>query len=262
MRSCFLLLFFPIVLIAKPLVLVSVPPQKYLVEEITGGFVEVSVIVPPGASPHTFEPSPKQVTHLLQASLWFRIGEDFERRLLGLFSGRIVDQREGVDLLGCHCCKIEGRDPHIWLSPSILKQMSEQICLTLSALHPDRQVFFEGNLQHFLDRLKSVENQLKDLSFPSSILVSHPAFGYFCRDFAIEQIAIEMDGKEPTPKQVTELLFKIQKSALKKVFLQRQYSIKGGLAIARELDLESIFTDPYAEDVLANLVELGEVFSD
>ena len=251
----FIPLFFFATLFAKPLVIVSVPPQKFILESICQDACDVTVIVPAGASPHTYEPSPKQLQYIADAALWFRIGESFEERLLPLFKGAVVDQREGIELLGCSCHG--GADPHIWLSPVLLKQEARQIC---SALEKELGLDFYENLAVLDQKLDSLIEELNALSYPETILVSHPAFGYFCRDFDIEQLSIEVEGKEPSLKQTAALMEKAR--GLKKVFLQEQYSLRGGRRIAKELDLDILFVDPYAEDVVANLSHLGEVFSD
>ncbi|MCP5469169.1 MAG: zinc ABC transporter substrate-binding protein [Chlamydiales bacterium] len=261
MRVFFILLLLSSALIARPVVLVSVPPQKFIVEKVAGKSVDVSLIVPAGASPHSYEPTAKQVNSLASASIWFCIGEDFETRLLSALSVRVFDQREGVDLLRACCCH-DGADPHLWLSPSIVRSMATQVCSVLSEELPEKRVFFEENLAVFLRDLERVEQKLSERVFPSAILVSHPAFGYFCRDFGIEQLSIEMEGQEPGPRQVTDLVLRVRALGLHSVFLQKQYSLKGGLTIARELGLKRVFVDPYAENVLQNLSYLGEVFSD
>ena len=256
MRSLFLSIFLFGSLVAKPIVLVSVHPQKFLVEAIAGDACQVEVLVPSGASPHSYEPRARQIDLIKEAALWLRIGESFEERLVPLVK-QVVDQRENLDLIGC-CCH-EGADPHIWLSPSMLKQEARQTCAVLEQL---LLTDFQDNLQILLTKLDLLEEKLRATTFSKSILVSHPAFGYFCRDFGIEQLSVEKEGREPSPRQLTRLMDEVKEKDLKRIFLQQQYSEKGGRRIAQELGLEVLHLDPYAEDVLANLEHLGEVFCD
>jgi len=256
MRTFFLLVLLSSSLFAKPIVLVSVQPQKFLVESIAGDACQVEVLVPPGASPHAYEPRARQIDLIKEAVLWFRIGESFEESLLPLVK-EVIDQRENLDLIGCSCH--DGADPHIWLSPSMLKQEAGQICTALEKL---LNADLQANLADLIARIDALEAQLRARQFSKTILVSHPAFGYFCRDFGIEQLSIEMDGQEPSPKQLTLLMTEVKQKGLKRIFLQQQYSEKGGRRIAAELGLELIPLDPYAEDVLANLSHIGELFCD
>ncbi|NGX60822.1 MAG: putative periplasmic iron-binding protein [Chlamydiae bacterium] len=263
----FFLLFAPVVE-AKTKVLVSVAPQKYLVERIGCNEVEVQVLVPAGASPHTYEPSPKQVIKAQEGEIWFRIGEGFERQILPVLSKiEVVDQRDGLPLLeanGCSCCAKEGHDPHIWLSPALLKKLARQIEETLSTHDPENRLAYSHNLRHLeedLDRQHEwILSQLAGLE-GKSLLVSHPAFGYFCHDYHLNQLSIEMEGREPTPRYLIHLVDKARSEKIQTVFLQKQYNTKGGKRIARELNAETVYLDPYAENVLENLFAITEAFA-
>ncbi|MCH9611362.1 MAG: High-affinity zinc uptake system binding-protein ZnuA [Chlamydiales bacterium] len=256
MRLPFILLFLFGSLLAKPLVLVSVPPQKFLVESIAGDACDVEVLVPSGSSPHTYEPKARQIDRIQEAAIWFRIGEGFESRLLSLVKN-IVDPRENLDLLGCRCHG--GADPHIWLSPKLLKSQAVQIHRELKSI---LECDLEENLALLLTQLDELDDSLSKREFPEAILVSHPAFGYFCRDYGIEQLSVEMEGKEPSVRQLTSLIKTVQERELGTIFLQRQYSKRGGLRVAKRLDLQVHYLDPYAEDVIANLEKIGEMICD
>ncbi len=260
MRKIFLLIIlFSEVLVAQPRVLVSVAPQKFLVEQIAQDRVKVDVIVPDGASPHTYEPTPRQAVALGKGDVWFRIGESFETRLIKILESKmeIIDQREGLDLLkdGCCGCK-DSSDPHIWLSPALLKKEAEQITEVLSRRSPESAPFFRKNYAVLCKKIDLLDEEIAFLlrdKWGEAILVSHPAFGYFCRDYGLRQIAIEADGKEPSTKRVLELLKEAREASISSVYLQRQYSMRGGERIAKELQAKVIMVDPYEEDVISNL---------
>ena len=256
MRSFFLLFFLFGSLFAKPVVLVSVAPQKFLVESIAPDLCTIEVLVPAGASPHSYEPKISQIHAIKDAAIWFRIGESFEEKLLPLVAV-IVDQRDGLELIGCRCHG--GADPHIWLSPKMLRQEARQIC---SALEKILEMNLQDNLTALIQKIDYLEQKLLLQKFPNEILVSHPAFGYFCRDFKIEQLSVEMDGQEPSVRQLTRLMDEVKRRGIKRIYLQEQYSKKGGQQIARQLGLEMLDVDPYEENVLANLERMGEVFCD
>ncbi|MCH9625652.1 MAG: High-affinity zinc uptake system binding-protein ZnuA [Chlamydiales bacterium] len=246
-------------------VLVSIAPQKFLVERVGGEFVSVDVIVPAGASSHSYEPSPRQMIAALKADIWFRLGESFEERCLPSLKNQvhIVDQREGLDLIpaGCRCC--QGHDPHIWLSPRLLKQQVAQITNSLAEHDPEHKSFFEDNRDRLVSELELLDQdcaRLLPLSAKKIILVSHPAFGYFCRDYGLEQLSIEMEGKEPSPRYLLDLYALAQKNQIKTVYLQQQHNPKGGKKIARGLGAETVFLDPYAENVIENLRTFATLF--
>lgn len=262
------LLFLTGTLEAKTHVLVSIIPQKFLVERIGGEYVTVDVIVPPGANSHTYEPSARQMVSIQKGEVWFRLGESFERRLIPILQKktRIIDQREGVDLIqaGCGCCNTDSHDPHIWLSPRILKIQAGQIAQILSEHDPDHIKHFAGNLEILERELDLLDQECSARFVRASqrhILVSHPAFGYFCRDYGLYQIAIEMEGREPTPRYLTNLIEKARGLNIQTVFLQKQHNPKGGRRIARELHAEAVFIDPYHENVIENLRAISRLFA-
>lgn len=100
-----------------------------------------------------------------------------------------------------------------------------------------------------------------DSSLQRLILVSHPAFGYLCRDYGLIQLSIEMEGREPTPRYLTELLMKARSSGIKTVFLQRQHNPKGGKKIAKGIGASTQYIDPYAENVVENIRTIANLFN-
>lgn len=248
---------------AKTHVLVSIAPQKFLVERIGDEYVSVDVLVPPGASSHSYEPSPKQIIAAQNGEIWFRIGESFETRIISsLKDVLIVDQREGIDLIdsGCHCH--DSHDPHIWLSPKLLKRQAAQIADALCQKDPEHASCFNGNLQILWEELDQLHEEICEKCLEKKvILVSHPAFGYFCRDYGLKQLSIEMEGREPTPKYLATLMHKAESSKISTVFLQKQHHAKGGKRMATALGAETVFVDPYVENVIENLRSISNDFS-
>jgi zinc transport system substrate-binding protein len=266
---CLLLLWGVVRLDAKTHVLVSITPQKFLIERIGGEHVSVDVIVPPGANSHTYEPTPRQIVSVQKGEVWFRLGESFEGRMIPSLQHhtRIIDQREGIELIGagCGCCNARDvHDPHIWLSPRLLKKQAAQMAQILSEHDPEHMRLFASRLQLLETELDQLDQECSALfanSVQRHILVSHPAFGYFCRDYGLEQLSIEMEGREPTPKHLTELILKARACNIQTVFLQKQHNPKGGKRIAKELGAATQYIDPYVEDVIANLRRIAKLFS-
>lgn len=252
----------------KPKVLVSIAPQKYLVDQIAQGKIDVIVLVPPGASPHSYEPSLRQMMDACKAKQWFRIGESFEVRAKAVLAAYmdVFDLREGIPLLTLHCCShdLDAHDSHIWLSPKLLKVQAHTIKNALVKLIPEEITFFENNLKQLEEKLDLLDLDIQKKLEPvacRTILVSHPAFGYFCKDYGLKQLSIEMEGKDPTPKQITDLLQEARKEKISTVFVQPQYSKKGAHRIAEELNASLQEVDPYQEDVIANLCTISHLLN-
>lgn len=259
-------------LMAKPIVLVSIAPEKFFVEKIAGDSVDVVVLVPPGASPHSFEPTAKQLILASKASLWFRLGEPFEKRAIEVLTShhkeiQIIDIRKDVPLLagsGCvHCCS-EGIDTHIWLSPRRAKIQAKTMKEALVTLMPQNESIYQTNYFNLIAELEEIDAELEGRFArcnEKTIMVSHPAFGYLCDDYQLTQLSIEIEGKDPSPRQLTELLRKARNLHIKAIFAQEQYQTKGAILLAKELGAEIYMVDPYSSDYLNNLKTIGELFT-
>lgn len=259
----------------KPYVLVSIAPHKYVVEKIAGDTVQVGLLVPAGASAHTYEPTPKQMLMASQALVWFRIGEGFENRALQTLKGHnsqmvISDLRSGVSMIegdthsGCAHCHANGQDLHIWLSPRQLKIQAKTITDVLSERYPENKSKYTEAFLQFSQELDDLDQEIAAILRPLKgrlILVSHPAYAYFCRDYGLKQASIEFEGKDPTPQQMNKILNLARAANIKKIFIQAQYNNKGARLFAKELGAEVVMLDPYAENVKASMLEIAHNFA-
>jgi zinc transport system substrate-binding protein len=263
-----------------PLLLVSVAPHKFFVERIGGDTVDVELMVPAGASPHTFEPTPKQMLRASRADMWLQIGEGFEPRATKALKSHhsemiLVDLRKGIDLITdsnsdgghCHCCSSASgscEDPHFWLSLRQAKQQAKTIADALSARYPLHEKLYRSRLQLFLGELEKLDLELTSLLKPlkgKTIMVSHPAYAYFCRDYDLKQLSVEFEGKDPTPQQLTRILNKARQEKIKRIYIQVQYNSKGAKLIAKEIGAEVVTLNPYAENYLENMREIAKSFA-
>ncbi|MBI3236191.1 MAG: zinc ABC transporter substrate-binding protein [Chlamydiales bacterium] len=245
-------------------VLVSIAPYAFFVEKIAGDTLEVATLIPEGANPHIYEPKPQEVERSRNADLWIRLGESFDQKVLKTLreqnpNMRIADVTQGITLLH-ECshsgCSHEGEDIHIWLSPVLAQIQAKTIANSLIAIAPEHTQLYENNLALFLKELEDLHIQIAQILAPyrgSAVLVSHPAFAYFCDDYGILQLSVEMEGKEPRPQDVTQLLKMAREYEVQLVILEPQYSNKGAELIARELGVPTKTLDPYSQNYLDNL---------
>ena len=256
-------------------VIVSVAPHKFFVNRIAGDTVTVGLMVPAGASAHTYEPTPKQVLAAGKASLWFCIGEGFEERASRALQAynpnlMLVDLRQGVDMitadpiLGTCCCHHSSQDLHIWLSARQAKIQATTIARALSQLCPQYAERYQSALKSFISELDALDVQMTHLLEPIKnqlIMVSHPAYAYFCRDYQLRQLSIEFEGKDPAPQQLNTILNRAREAQIKKIFIQMQYSSKGARLFARELNAQIVALDPYAEDYINTMMTIAKEFA-
>lgn len=259
-------------------VFVTIPPQAYVVERIGGEHVDVNVLVGPGQSPHTYQATPKQMIALGEASLYFTIGVEVEDSLLPRIRGlypklTFVDTLQGVKLRKYpHRCDHdhghehehahqEVVDPHVWMSPRVVKQQAQTICDELVRLDPAHEPDFRRNVEKLIADLEAVQrriaNELKPLK-GKQVFVFHPAFGYFLDEFGLEQVPVESGGKQPTAKQLISLIERAKKANVKVIFVQPQFSTRSAEAVAEAIGGAVVPIDPLARDYLANLEEIAK----
>ncbi len=257
---------------------VSIPPQAACVERIGGEHVAVSVLVGPGQSPATYDPTPRQLSEMASASLYFRIGVAFEERFAEVLTStcpklRIIDTRRGVTLRriegACHHDADEahahhahgsGDDPHIWLDPRLVKVQARTICEALVAADPSHAAEFERNLAALLADLDQVHARITQrlASFKGrAFFVFHPAFGYFADAYGLEQVAVELGGKSPSARQLVALTERAKTSGATCVFVQKQFAAASAQAVADAIGGDVVTLDPLARDVLTNLDEMA-----
>lgn len=267
---------------------VSVPPQAYIVERVGGHHVTVEVLVGPGQSPATFEPTPRQMTRLDEAQVYFRIGVPFENTLLPDIQAiypdlKVCDLREGIELLSIedgHQHRHEGDDrnvadeshnggpteldPHVWLDPDLVKIMARNTCDELCRLDSAHARNYRGNRDAFVVELDSLKIRIAALLAPykvRSFFVFHPAYGYFGRAFGLRQVAIEVDGKEPGAKELAALMEHARADGAKVLFVQPQFSSKSAQAIAEAIGATVVPIDPLARDYLKNLEQVAKAIA-
>ncbi|MGW8193213.1 MAG: metal ABC transporter solute-binding protein, Zn/Mn family [Desulforhopalus sp.] len=265
----------------KPIVFVSVLPQKFFVRQLVGDLVDVEVMVQPGASPATYEPKPSQMAKLASSGVYLAIGVPFERSWLGKFSAmnpdmKIVHTDEGIDKIsmaehlhdeeggGEHGHEKPGRtvlDPHIWLSPVLVKKQVKVIADSLVQLLPEHGTEIVASYQHLVEEINKLDGELRELFRDKqnmTFMVFHPSWGYFAREYGLHQVAIEMEGKEPKPAQLLQIIRFAREHDIRVIFVQRQFSAKNARVVAAEIGGRVVTVDPLAENWSENLLEVAK----
>lgn len=256
----------------KKTIYVTIAPLRSIVEEITGGDYNVEILVPKGASPESFEPTAKNLMELNDAEQVFSVGLiNFEQTLTNSLkdNSRLVNLSNGIELLAgscshCNHAHAHGIDPHIWTSPRTLKRMVENIGLAMQRVAPD-SVKYRDNTDKLIHKLESLDSLCSSELSSNNIramMIYHPAFTYFANDYSIEQISVEQDGKEPSPRQLTSLVEKARKYNISKVLIQPQYSKDKLRALATECEAEIVEVDPLSEDIIAEIERVTNIICD
>jgi zinc transport system substrate-binding protein len=247
---------------------VTITPLKAIIDELTCGDFTVEVIVPDGASPETYEPTPKQLAKINESRLIFSTGLiGFEQSIVEKIENKskVIDLSDGISLIEGSCSHghhhSHGVDPHIWTSPKSLRIMVENARDILIREFPDRKEYAEA-ADRMLQRIDALDKECQqqiEQSGAKAIMIYHPAYTYYARDYGIEQIAIEHDGKEPTRKQLTALCNKGERLGIDVIFHQPQYSADKVRSIADEIGARVVETDPLSADIFAEIERVTEI---
>lgn len=252
---------------------VSILPLRSLVQGIVGDDFDIEVLVPPGASPETFEPTPRQFVGLNKARMVFNVGLiDFETTLLAKIEdqAKVVNLSRGIELIAGTCSHgshghthTHGIDPHVWTSPRALQKMAENAYEAIRKAYPD-SVKYETNYRLLQQELKALDERTAARIAASGVeyfIIYHPALTYYARDYGLRQIAIEADGKEPSAKQLTQLIRQAREDGVRCILYQSQFPASAVEVIARDIDAEYAEVDPLREDVIANIEEITGIIT-
>jgi len=291
-----LLLLVPAVGLAEPLrVFASVLPIQTFVKAIGAEHVDARAMVRPGFDPHTYDPTPQQISALAGAVLYVRTGVPFEEAWMERIRSanprmQVLDARDGIPLLAMaghsHDEKeqAEGRhgdapgadteqaddahaaepDPHVWTSPPLVNQMVGVIRDKLSELDPAHAAEFGRNHDAFVAELEALDRELHALLDPlpsRRFMVFHPAWGYFADTYGLTQVSIEREGKGPGARALAALIEQAKQEKIKVVFVQPQFDQRQALQVAQAIGGAVIAVDPLAADYVENLRRVGQQFA-
>jgi zinc transport system substrate-binding protein len=260
----------------KNVLSVSILPQKYFVDELSGGAIEVNVMIPPGASHATYSPTPQQFKKLSDSRAYIGIGhlgyeQSWMPRLAELNSEmKLLDLSTKTGLIAGSCDHHNhdhdhdhhGVDPHIWMSPAVMLELLPHIKSILIETFPEHKAVVEANYRALYDKIagchERMENAVAGLSH-KQFMIFHPALTYLARDYGLEQIAIEEDGKEPSPAFLASVIRKAKNENIPVIFIQQEYDIRNAEMISKEAGIALVQINPMTYNWVDGMHELTSV---
>lgn len=278
---------------------VSILPQKYFVERIAGKMATVNVLLKPGKSPATYSPSPDQIKKLASSDIYFRIGVPFENGFMNKIESiadsiLIIDTRKGVPLRNMNAADYKdpdkghhdkhdadhhdkkenhkkgksynyaGKDPHIWMSPVMVKIQAQTIFEALLNIDPQSRDYYKKNYDLFIKDLNqlndSLASALKNLK-GENLFVFHPSFGYLTDAYGLRQVAVEIMGRAPKGKQLSAIIKLAKKEKTRILFVQPQFDQYAARKIASAIKGTVVSIDPLAYDYLSNMKIIADTIS-
>jgi zinc transport system substrate-binding protein len=242
---------------------VSISPFKYFVDIISGGDFVVNVMVPAGSDPHVYEPVPEQINKLRVSEGYISDGYlGFEmnwldrlyqtnRKMKKLNLGESIDPIRPV-YSDEHT---EVADPHYWVSPKCAKLMASAVKNFITELNPTGKEKYVQNCNNLLNSIDSLDRKAEKYfeGFKGkSFMIYHPNLAYLARDYNLNEVAVESEGKEPTPAGMKYLVDLSARENLKTIFVQREFDTRNAKAIASETGAKLVIIDPLSEDWMAS----------
>ncbi|MFZ5938973.1 MAG: metal ABC transporter solute-binding protein, Zn/Mn family [Bacteroidota bacterium] len=258
----------------KTQITVSILPEVYFVRQIAGDLADINVMIPPGASPATYEPTPQQLHELLKSTLYMKIGYSaFESSWMEKMTAvnpsmLVTDLSRNIELIReehSHEGEQLSVNPHTWLSPANARIIARNVAADLKRILPGDSAVFNANLSAFLLKTDTLDRQLHEILDPlenRAFMIYHPALTYFARDYNLEQYALETDGKEPSPAHMKYLTDLAREKGIKVIFLQMQFDQHNAMALSKETGAEIVQINPLDPEWYNQMLFIAETMKE
>jgi zinc transport system substrate-binding protein len=252
----------------KPIVAVSIIPQKTFVEAVCGDLVEVIALVPPGNSPGNYEPTPEQMEEVSNASVYFTIGIPTETAniLPDLPDVQAVSLQDAVAAVyPDREFESGGRDPHIWLSPKRVEVMINTIAQTMSEIDQDNKDIYQENAEAYIAQLENADNEISEIFedvVNKDFIIYHPAYGYFADDYGLTMYALQESGKDATPQHLQDLIDAANEKNIKVVYIQAEFDSSQAEAFAEEIEGKTTQLSPLSANYIEDLINTARTMAE
>lgn len=264
-------------------VMAGIHPIGFLAREIGGADLKLTVLLPPGANPHSYEVRPSQMEEIANTRLFLSAGLPFERAIIGRLPERdnltVIEVGEGIarrtiehaahdadDASDGHDHGPESleEDPHIWFTPANLKTMAEEVRDGLILVDPGNARDYTARHEALAARLDALDARLASILAPFKgrrFYAYHAAFGYLAAAYGLEQVPVETGGKEPSPRRIAALIDQARRDGVRIILVQPQFSTRSAEAIAHAIGGAVAPVDPEGADPLAELERLATILA-
>ncbi len=260
------------------IITVTIEPQRYFLEQLVDSIFKIHTMVPPGVSPETYDPSPVQMAKLANSRAYFRIGQiGFEISWMDKIHEnnpnlKIFDNSNGITFIssddeseeGQHNHQHTGFDPHIWSSPKEALIIARNMYQSLEQIDNENKEIYHNNLEKLNRKIEETDKAVSALlekAKSKSFIIYHPALTYLARDYGLTQYCIEIDGKEPTPEQLRQLIELAKEKNIRTIFIQQEFDQKNAEIIAKETNTKLVVINPLAYEWDKEMIRIAEALS-
>ena len=252
-------------------VAVTLVPYADFVRQIGGDKVDVTVMVPPGANPHSYEPTASQMAALSEAEVYVKVGAPIEFELAWMDNliqqnpdMLVINGSAGIDLITSADPDTPGMDPHVWTSPVNAKVIVQNICSGLAQADPANASYYQANRDSYLTKLDDLDNYIKGKFEGHTVryfLIYHPSFGYFAQEYDLNQLSIEFEGKEPTPQGIQQCIDLAKQYDLNYVFIEPQYPLQYAPTIADSTGGKTALANDLPQNYIDSMRSLADAIA-
>ncbi len=245
----------------EPTITVTIEPLRYFTEAIAGDKFKIVSMVPEGSNPETYDPTPQQLVNLSKSKAYLRIGYiGFEQSWIKKLQDntpdvKFYDTSTGINLIHQKCShthtkgedtNYHGIEPHIWNSPDNARTIAQNIYNALSEIDEKNSLYYKQRTDSLILTIDETEDKIREFikKADKTFLIYHPALTYFAREYGLEQISIEEEGKEPSPAHLQSLIKTCKEKKANIIFVQQEFDKRNAELIANELGLEVIPINP------------------
>ena len=246
----------------KPVIAVTIVPEATFLSAVAGDDFEIITMIPSGASPETYEPSPIDMAALENAAIYFSIGVPSEESILKSLSSdtKVVALHQKTAAKYPDLTLDGGRDPHIWLCPERASFMVSLIAEKLAVLSPENAQKYNQNAQNYINEISSATKTAQNILETGGIrdfFVFHPSFQYFANYFSLNMYALEEHGKEATPKHLAQMVDLAKEKNIEVVFYQAEASSRQAESFAKEIGAKAVKLEPLSADYTKNIIKMA-----
>lgn len=252
-------------------VAVSIAPEVEFVEKIGGDRVEVTLMVPPTADVHTYEPLATQLSEVSQARMYVQVGSEveFEENYMDKLESSnpemlVVNASKGLELLpSTEEGESETADPHVWTSPRNAKVMVENIYQGLVEVDPEGKEYYQKNRDQYLAELDELDRNATQLleNKTRPIIILHPAFAYYARDYNLTMMGVMESDEEPSPQRIAMMVDLAREHNITVVYGEPQYDPRFMDTIASQIGGRVLLVSDLSENYLENTRNVTIAFS-
>ena len=255
-------------------VAVTILPQKYLLDRIVGDSLEVVCVIPNGGNPEEYAATPRLMTDIATSSLYFEIGElGFEKTTLPSIlknapNVKVVTLSEDIEFITSHCTRggeeHSHYDPHYWSSPKMVKIMATNMFNAISEFDSKNLSYYKSNYLQLVAELDSLDAKIESVLSKSNnrkFAIFHPSLSYFARDYGLQQLSLEQNGKAMAPHTMKLAIEEAVKSGVKTVFIQNEFNPEQVKTFAQEIGASVVVINPLAYDFIEEINKVAYAIS-